>query len=237
MSALDAPDSAQRTLRQRRLEHTYALMSELGLDVLVAASTDSIQHRGNVRYLTNYSTRYGASLAAVALGGEPVLVVPAGSFQLGWARTSAWVVDVRPVGDFAGATVDLVRQMSQEGAVVGLAGLENLPGAVGAQVVSALSTRRFEQISDAFRLMRATKSAEEQAMVRESARMADSVLRDVRLAAGAGIAEREFFARGAHRAALEGAEDCFLLASVGLDTVVMPMSTGRACEEHDILRF
>ncbi len=237
MSASHPAPGALNRLRQQRLEAARSFMTRVGLDVLVVASTDSIQHRGNVRYLTNYSTRYGASLVLLPLDADPRLLVASGSFESGWARSTAWVDDVRPVGDFAAATTDLLSQITGPGAMIGLAGFEGLPGSVAAQVVSALPARRVTAVTESFRLMRSTKSGDEQAMARESVRIADSVLHDVTLGVAVGTTDRELFARGAQRAQLEGAEDCFFLVSSGLDHVVMPMSTGRALKEADILRF
>jgi Xaa-Pro aminopeptidase len=218
------------------LERTLGLMGELGLDILVVASTDSIQHRGNVRYLTNYSTRYGTSLAVIARGGKPVLLVPAGSFQSGWAHATAWVDDIRPVTDFAGAASSLLDQMAGHGATIGLAGFENLPGSIDARITAARPALRFDQVSATFRLMRSIKLDGEIAMSRESIRIADAVLRHVSPALAAGVAESELFARGAHKAALEKAEDSFFLISSGLDNVVMPMPGARALQDRDILR-
>ena len=90
-SSLASPNA----LKQARLDRTFAYMNKLHLDILVAASTDSIQNRGNVRFLTNYATAFGSSLVAVPKGDEPVLLVPAGSFQSGWAQEMAWVTDIR----------------------------------------------------------------------------------------------------------------------------------------------
>jgi Xaa-Pro dipeptidase len=237
MNAPDGVSGAVGALRHQRLESARSLMTRMSLDVLVVASTDSIQHRGNVRYLTNYSTRYGASLALLPLDGEPVLLVASGSFELGWARSTAWVDDVRPVGDFIAATTDLLGQITGRGALIGLAGLEGLPGSVGAQVISALPARRFAAVSESFRLMRSAKSGQEQAMARESVRIADSVLHDFTSVVEAGTTDRELLARASQRVQSEGSEDCFFLLSSGLDHVVMPMSTGRALEEPDIVRF
>ncbi len=80
-SSLAAPNA----LKQARLDRTFTCMNELDLDILIAASTDSIQNRGNVRFLTNHATAFGSSLVVVPNGDEPVLLVPAGSFQSGWA--------------------------------------------------------------------------------------------------------------------------------------------------------
>ena len=236
MSSSDAARGAHGALRQQRLERTDALMGELGLDVLVVASTDSIQHRGNVRYLTNYSTRYGTSLAVIPCGGKPVLLVPAGSFQSGWAHATAWVDDIRPVTDFAGAASSLLDQLAGRGATIGLAGFENLPGAIDARITATSPALRFDQVSAAFRLMRSVKLEDEIAMSTESIRIADAVMRDVSESLVAGVAESELFARGAHKAALEEAEDCFFLISSGLDNVVMPMAGARALQDRDILR-
>lgn len=114
---------SHNTLKQARLNRTFAHMNELDLDILIAASTDSIQNRGNVRFLTNYATAFGSSLVVVPKGDEPVLLVPAGSFQSGWAQEMAWVTDIRPVQDFAAATVDLLAEIGGGRATVGLVGL------------------------------------------------------------------------------------------------------------------
>jgi Xaa-Pro dipeptidase len=224
------------TLKQQRLDHTHSFMRDRGLDVLVVGSTDSIQHRGNVRYLTNYSSRYGPSLAVVAARDEPVLVVPAGSFQLGWARRMAWVSDIRAVSDFATAAAELIQPPGERATTVGLAGLENLAGSLESRIMSALPTVHFVQVGDPFRLMRSAKLPDEQVMSTQSVRIADAALSDVSSAIGAGVTERKLFASASQRALLEGAEDVFLLISSGPDNVVMPGPADRVLQAHDVVR-
>jgi len=115
--------ASPNALKQARLDRTCPCMNELDLDIPIAASTDSIQNRGNVRFLTNHAMALGSSLVVVPNGDEPVLLVPAGSFQSGWAQETAWVTEIRPVQDFAAATADLLAEIGGGRATVGLVGL------------------------------------------------------------------------------------------------------------------
>ena len=100
-------------LQKERLEQALTFLLHQEIDSLVVFSTDSIQSRGNVRYLTNYATPYGTSLAILHRGGANILLVPAGSFQSGWAKDMAWTADIRAVGNYVDAIAEELLQSSQ----------------------------------------------------------------------------------------------------------------------------
>jgi Xaa-Pro dipeptidase len=225
------------TLKQAMLDRTFAHMNELDLDILIAASTDSIQNRGNVRFLTNYATASGSGLVVVPKGDEPALLVPAGSFQSGWAQETAWVTDIRPVQDFAAATVDTLAEIGEGRATVGLVGSESLPGFIESQIVASMPTTDSVGSTDSFRLMRSVKTAIEIDMARRSVMLADSVFENLSSVMGVGVSERKVFASVSYRLATDGAEDYFLLGSSGAGNVVMPTPADRALGDHGIFRL
>jgi len=228
---------SHNTLKQARLNRTFTYMNELGLDILIAASTDSIQNRGNVRFLTNYATAFGSSLVVVPKGDQPVLLVPAGSFQSGWAQETGWVTDIRPVQDFAAATVDLLAEIGGGRATVGMVGFESLHGSIESQIIASMPTMDFVPSTDSFRLMRSVKTATEIDMARRSVILADSVFENLPSVIEVGVSERKVFASASYRLASEGAEDYFLLGSSGAGNVVMPMPADRSLVDHGIFRL
>lgn len=223
-------------LKEQRLKAALAFMDTSNLDLLIAASTDSIQCRGNVRYLTNYATNYGISIAILHRRGKLVLLVPDGSFQLGWAKDMAWADEIFAVNDFRRPIVEQVGGSGTEGLIAGIAGLEDLPGSLEEQLRSSLRGVKFERVSSSFKLMKAVKSATELNMAKESVSLADLALGDVATAIQDGRLESELFAKASFRLAFSGAETYFLLGSTGTRTV-SPIPDGRAIREGDVLRF
>ena len=233
---LKNPRGTIDSLRQEHLNQALAFLDRYELEGLIAASTDSIQSRGNVRYLTNYATNYGTSLAILSRRGLLLLIVPAGSFQLGWARDMSWADEARAVKDYQDAILVGLADAGIDRGNVGLAGLEDLPGSLDAQVIAALPNAHFQNVSKSFKLMKAVKSGDEILMAKKSVMLADTALGDLTPAIIIGNSENDLFARATSRLSLAGAEDYFLLASSGQRTV-SPIPSGRSLESQDVLRF
>jgi Xaa-Pro aminopeptidase len=222
-------------LKRERLKRSYSFLHEENLDLLLVGSTDSIQSRGNVRYLTNYATVYGNSLAILANQSEPILLVPSGSFQLGWAKDMAWSGDIRAVNNYLEAFVSEVARLGVVGGRVGLAGLEDFPGQFMAQLEAALPEVQFKPVSRSFKLMKADKTEAETDMVRASVALADRALSVLPGSVRVGTLENVLIANTHYQLAQAGAEDYFVLASSGLRTV-SPIPSRRSLEERDVLR-
>jgi Xaa-Pro dipeptidase len=229
-------DPARQSLKRERLQRAYRLMLDLGLDILLAASTDSIQNRGHVRYLTNYSTSFGLSMAVLPAQGEPVLLVPAGSFQLDWAQDMAWVADIRAVHNLSAAAAAVLAELGQGASSVGLVGFESLPGSIESEITSASPGMHFRQVTRRFLLTRAVKTPDEIALARQSVSLADSVFGDLSSGIHPGIAETEIFARAAWTLRSAGAEDYFLLGSSGTKPP-MPIPAPKPVEAGETVRF
>jgi Xaa-Pro dipeptidase len=227
---------AWQTLQQGRLHRAFGFMRQADLDILIVASTDSMRSRGNVRFLTNYATWSDSSLAILVQGGQPVLLVPAGAFQFGWAKRMAWVTDIRAVNDFAIASLDVLHEFGRRQAVVGLAGFENLPGSIASHLKSSLPDLQIQNVTDAFLRMRSVKTTDEIGMARRSVELADDVLEALPSLMRVGTAESELFARAVYLLAARGAEDTFIMASAEPKTV-MPIPAARRLQEHDTIRF
>jgi Xaa-Pro dipeptidase len=222
-------------LHKERLERALAFLSAQELDSLIVFSSDSIQSRGNVRYLTNYATPYGTSLAMLHRGGNNILLVPAGSFQIGWASDMAWTADIRAVTNYVSAIVAELQSAGLASRGIGLAGSEDFPGCIEQQLRSALPNVNFKPVSKPFKLMKAIKLDAEIEMARKSVSMADMALGQLSSIMRAGTQENELFAQESHILSAQGAEDYFLLISSGLRTV-SPIPSGRFLEKQDAVR-
>jgi Xaa-Pro dipeptidase len=233
---VNSTEYKDNSIKEERLERTFIFMDEHNIDILIAASTDSIQNRGNVRFLTDYSTVYGLSLAVVHKGKEPILLIPSGSFQAGWAEYMAWVDDIRAVGDFTGAIINLLKAGNNGGIKVGLVGFENLPGAIEANITKLLDAIHFVNISAPFQLFKAVKTVDEIHMARNSVSLADTAFSELTESIKIDSSDYEIFARAGYCLTSNGAEDYFLLGSSGKFTV-MPYSVGRKLFDGDIIRF
>jgi Xaa-Pro aminopeptidase len=220
--------------RQKHLERALAFLDQQDLDVLVAASTDSIQSRGNVRYLTNYATSYGTSLAVLD-HQRLLLIVPAGSFQLGWARDMAWADETWAVKDYLNSILEGFAEAGIVRGNVGMVGIEDLPGSLDVQLSAALPNFHFKDVSKSFKLMKAVKTEDEILMAKKSVALAESALREIIPALKSSYSVNELFARASNRLSLDGAEDYFILSSSGLKTV-SPIPSGKILKRGDVLR-
>lgn len=227
-----APDQtkASRITRARRF------MAEQQLDILVVGSTDSIASQGNVRFLTGYATAFGLSLALLAPDGDPVLLVPSGSFQKNWAETTAWTTTIKAVPHLATAALETIKEMAADNVTVGLAGFEDLPGALNLQDADAPPAMRFVSVSAPFRLMRAVKTADEIDQVRRSVVLADAALSALSATLRVDSSENALFARAAAALFSEGAEHFFLLGSTGTRAPA-PVPAARRLQSGDVVRF
>jgi len=222
-------------LQKERLEQALTFLSMEDLDSLIVFSTDSIQSRGNVRYLTNYATHYGTSLAILHKGGAHTLLVPSGSFQLGWAKDMAWTADIRAVSSYVDGIVEEMFKMGVASGRIGLAGCEDFPGCNELQLRSALPKANFKLVSKPFKLMKAGKSNTEVEMARNSVALGDSALGELSSIMRIGMQENELLAQAAYQLFSAGAEDYFVLLGSGLRTV-SPIPSGRLLEKQDIVR-
>jgi Xaa-Pro dipeptidase len=233
---MNSTKSEHNSIKEGRFEQTLIFMDEHDIDILIAASADSIQNRGNVRFLTNYSTAYGLSLVVMSKEKEPILLIPSGSFQAGWAEYMAWVEDIRAVPDFTSAIINLLKGEKDGGIKVGLVGFENLPGSIEANITTILGDIHFVNVSTPFQLFKAVKTDDEIDMARRSVSLADMGFGELTESIKIDSSENEIFARAGYCLTSNGAEDYFLLGSSGPHTV-LPYPTGRALSDGDIIRF
>ncbi|HBY97415.1 MAG TPA: hypothetical protein DEP84_26335, partial [Chloroflexi bacterium] len=227
-----APDQtkASRIARARRF------MAEQQLDVLVVGSTDSIASQGNVRFLTGYATVFGVSLALLGPDGDPVLLVPSGSFQKNWAETTAWTTTIKAVPHLAASALETIKEMAAGKVTVGLAGFEDLPGALNLHDAGAPPGMRFVSVSAPFRLMRAVKTSDEIDQMRRSVVLADAALSALPATLQTDSPENALFARAAAELFSEGAEHFFLLGSTGARAPAA-VPAARALQPGDLVRF
>jgi Xaa-Pro aminopeptidase len=223
-------------LKDQRINLTKKFMETHEVDILVVVSTDSIQNRGNVRFLTNYPTVYGSSLAVQKNDEDPILIVPAGSFQVGWAQRTVWTNDIRAVQDFASSVGNLIEESENEIGAVGLVGFDNMPGSLMTQITSPFPDLKFINLSSSFRLMKAVKSGPEIGMARKSVSIADDVFTNLVQSANIGTPENEIFAQASYDVNLGGAEDCFFLGSSDSQTVIS-FPAERSLSKGDLIRF
>jgi Xaa-Pro aminopeptidase len=223
-------------IRENRLEQTNIFMEMEEVEALIVASTDSIQNRGNVRFLTNYSTIYGLSLAFKRINEDPFLIVPAGSFQAGWAQRTVWTEKIQAVQDFGSAIEKLLAELKSDIKGVGFVGLENIPGSFLTKITSSFPWINFVDLNSAYRLMKAVKSEPEIEMARNSVSLADNVFINLVKSTNVGTPEKEIFAKASYDVNIGGAEDCFFLGSSDPQTVIS-FPSERLLSKGDLIRF
>src|SRR5262249_54846368 len=147
-----------------------AAMASAGFDVLVAVS--DAHHRGDVLYLTNHIIWSQRAYAVMTQDAGPILVVAMAS-QDYWARAGSWATEVAwsatPIREVVRALGSLVRP----GHTIGVSGLNDLLPLSDHEVLrTATSSASIVDATDVVQRVRARKSEEEIAGVRDSAEVA-----------------------------------------------------------------
>lgn len=202
----------------RRIGAVREAIGEAGLGGLIVFSQVVLGEKAAVRYLSNYRLLTRKVYMVLPMAGEPTLVVATLNHKVG-AAAASWIRDIR-----CGTTTEaMIREVA---AAISAGGLEK--GAIGIVGLSASMPHRDYELlqkalpeatfTDATALLdgvRMAKSAEEIAMVRETAEIADAAYELVLSLLRPGVDERDVAAHVAGLLAHRGVEDSLILTAKG----------------------
>jgi len=219
--------------RDRRYEIVKNKMSALGLDALITINSAQINEKGFVRYLTNYRSILYNCVAIFPLNGEARLLVPS-PVQKYWANLLGWISrteDQAP--DLEESLSRNIREMGLSKARLGLINTRIMPARTYLALLKDFPEATFVDATTIIEETRMVKSADEQELVREAARLARLSFDVLAKVLHPGISERQIIAEVDHRLLQEGAEDIFHLFSSRSGNLFPYATTGRRIEKGD----
>jgi Xaa-Pro dipeptidase len=196
--------------QQRRHELLQGLLDEHDLDALVIAGNDYRGHKGTLRWATDYNLGHRHGFAFVAPGREPELILPQ-NLALGSAA-QGWSTPVRYARRAAQGVVNAIGELAARSRI-GIVGLGEILRVADFELLTRSHPHtQFIDATQAFALVRARKSAEELAGVRESTYIAERCFARLLEIVRPGITEREVAAEMYKLTYLLGGEDPLFLS-------------------------
>jgi len=198
-----------------RQKKTQALVKEAGLDALVVHSNEA--DFANVRYLSDYWPLFES--AGVFVPSEGPLMLLIGPESETFARSRTKIPEVRKLveyrepaePDYPGIPVDTFRSivdetLGREPKRIGLAGWAILPLPVYMSLKETFPDAEIVKADDVMFTQRAIKSENEVACLRESVRIAEAALEEIRRRAKPGMTELQIAGIAQEVIYREGAE-------------------------------
>lgn len=197
----------------RRASLLQDLISEQELDVLVLAGNDYRGHKGTLRWVADYNLAHRHGFALVAPGRDPELVLPQNLAQ--GAAAHGWSTPVRYAKRAAEGLLEAIAELPRH-ARVGVVGLNEIMRVADAALLQqGLPDAQLLDVTDAFERVRAQKSDEELAGVRESTYIAERCFERLLEIARPGMTEREIGAEMYRVMYMLGGEDPLFLCMKG----------------------
>jgi Xaa-Pro aminopeptidase len=189
------------------------LIDERELDGLIIVANDYRGHKGTLRWVTDYNLGHRHGFAFVARGREPELVLPQNMAH--GVAAQGWQTPVRYARRAAQGVVNAINELPSRERI-GIVGLGEIMRVADAELLrSSLPTTLFVDVTLDFERVRAQKSAEELAGVRESTYIAEKCFARLLEIARPGITEREIGAEMYKTMFLLGGEDPLFLSMSG----------------------
>ncbi|MDR7421370.1 MAG: Xaa-Pro peptidase family protein [Armatimonadota bacterium] len=203
---------------ERRVRETCAAMAAQGLDALVVYAPGRGDAAAPVTYLTNFTPVYGHAFVVVSTDGR-LVVATDGILHAEPMHSMIWtcrVADVRvalgplygsPPDEVATLAADAARQAAGAAGHVGLAGGAMLPHGLYRRLAERLpDLRAADGVLDR---VRAIKSDEEIAVMREAGRIADEAYAALFAAVAPGVEETTAAGAAVHRMHVLGGREGF----------------------------
>ncbi len=199
--------------RERRHRATLTAMDRAGIDVLVAIS--DAHHKGDVHYLTNHTIWSQRGYVVMTQGSGPILVVAMAS-QAYWAQRDSWATEVKWSAAPVREVVATLRSLMRPGQTVGISGLKDLmPVSDDEHLRAHAAGLSIVDATDMMQRVRAKKSEEELAELRESADVANAGFAVLREYARPGVQEFELVGEVERVVRARGAGATLILTSQG----------------------
>ncbi len=197
--------------RDRRHQAIRNMMADKEYSILIAAS--NAMWTGHVRYLSNYPPHFGYSYVIFPREGNATIFVFSGIQER--VAATRWIPDARQSSDYPGDIVKRVKEIDYKGKRIGLVGVENISFGIYNYMRSELPEAIFVDATRDLLDLRMVKSAEEQALARECARITDGLFARVKEIAKVGMSEFDIYAEMDYFIRKHGIEAAFNLIGSG----------------------
>jgi Xaa-Pro aminopeptidase len=220
--------------RDRRYAVVRENMLSQGLDALVVVGDSQINHKGFVRYLTNYRSIVYNLAVIFPVEGEARFLVPS-PLQNDWAGLSSWISQVDQAPNLGEGLAKHLKDMGLAKTKLGLVNDRIMPAQAYCLLQQELQEATWFDGTAVLDNARSVKSVTEQVLVKKSAELAKlsfKVLSDV---LRPGRTEREVMAEVDRALLSEGAEDIFHLFSSKPGNLFPYVFTDRVIEMGDVV--
>jgi Xaa-Pro aminopeptidase len=221
--------------KERRYRLIRENMADKRLDALIVISDAQINHKGFVKYLTNYRSILYNLVVILPLKGDARLLVPS-PVQKYWAELLSWIGTIEE--QIPNLTETLKRNLAEMGLFAATIGLVN-DRIMPAGTYNAL-THSFPELSlvDATSMieeLRMRKADAELEAVKAAAALADLSFRTLSENLKEGMTERELIGLIDGKLIAEGAEDIFHLFSSRPGNLFPYAPSDRAMQKGDVI--
>ena len=222
------------TVQERDRRHTAIrkMMEEKDLSILVVAS--NAMWTGHVRYFSNYPPHFGYSYVVFPRDGAPTVFVFSGIQER--VAAQRWISDARQSSNYPADIVKRIKELDYNGKKIGLVGVENISFTIYEYLKKELSSSTFVNANKEIFDLRMVKSAEEQAISRECARITDGLYKRIKEVAKIGMSEFDIYAEMDYYMRKQGVETAFNLIGTGKYPVAPFLApSGRVIEKGESL--
>jgi Xaa-Pro aminopeptidase len=218
--------------RDRRHKAVRKMMEEKDLTILVIAS--NAMWTGHVRYVSNYPPHFGYSYVVFPRDGEPTIFVFSGIQER--VAAQRWISDARQSSNYPADIVKRIKELDYNGKRIGLVGVENISFTIYEQLKNELPAVTFVNAGKEIFDLRMIKSAEEQTLARECARITDGLYKRIKEVAKIGMSEFDIYAEMDYFMRKQGVETAFNLIGTGNYPVAPFLApSGRVLSEGESL--
>jgi Xaa-Pro dipeptidase len=203
--------------RDRRWSLVREQMDRVGLDCLVLWGWPAVWDfcTANARYLCPVGGNAEFNVLVFPRQGEPTCYVQMPTFVEGWRRAQDWVEDIRPrKGTWADSVAMRLKDLGFTASRIGMDGLAGpldpdgwLPHSVYERLTELLPRAEIVNLDDMLEKVRAIKSAEEIAAIRQAAALGDLMLAACADVARPGVKECEVYGRMVETMLANGGEE------------------------------
>ncbi|MBN9062010.1 MAG: hypothetical protein BGP06_14505 [Rhizobiales bacterium 65-9] len=221
-------------------ERLKSLVSELGLDAIVAMSPENFTYVAGVHILTVASIRPRQAFAVIPAKGEPFLVIC--SIEKTLAESEGWIRDIHLYTEFVDNPIDaLTAALRERGLAGGKIGidLDYLPANSYERLKKSLHNVGFEDTTELVSAVRAIKSQSEIAFMEKATKETHRAVLDAMAESRLGDTERVIANRIGSGIINNGAQGTLFLCFASGDRT--PQAHGHATDrvpvEGEIIRF
>ncbi len=203
--------------RDRRWAAVRKEMAARKLDALVLWGWPMMWdfYTANARYLCPIGGNAEFNVLVFPAEGEPTAIVQMPTFLEGWRSAQDWVSDVRPrTKTWADSVVNRLKELKLDGGRIGMDGYAGpldpdgwLPHDVHNRLVELMPQAGIVALDDMLEKIRAIKSPEELAALRQAARLGDLMLATCRDTARPGVKDCEVYANMMQAMLANGGEE------------------------------